>query len=136
MSYKVVFGIAFVALSIGSAYALTTAHSLVDEQPDLSLTAVGPALPLTAVESDTIRPIQQGRVAAPAPVVASFNPNTGLVPETDTAKVSAVKTSPRPLARILVPQQNVESDSVMLRPVQNTSDVSRINELWVIGAFR
>lgn len=138
MSYKVIFGIVFGALSIGSAYALTTAHSFVDAQPDLSLTAIGPALPRTVVESVAIRPTQQEPVVAqsPAPVVASLSPNAEPVTKSDTANFSAVEASPRPLARILVPQQTTGSGSAMVRPVQKSLNAPRINELWVIGAFR
>ena len=136
MSYKIVFGIAFGALSIGSAYALTTAHSLVDAKPDLSLTALEPALPRTAIAPVAIRPIQQEPVAVPVPVVASLNPDAELVTQSKAANYSAVKTSPRPLARILVPQQTTGSGGAMVRPVQKSSNAHRINELWVIGAFR
>jgi len=139
MSYKIIFGIAFGALSIGSAYALTTAHSLVDAQPDLSLSAMGPALSGTAVEPVAFRPIQQEpRAALPAsgPVVVSLNPVVEPVAESDTANFSAVETSPRPLARILAPQQDAGSGRMAAPAAYNSQRASRINELWVIGAFR
>ncbi len=134
MSYKILIGIAFGALSIGSAYALTAAHNLVQTQSDLALPAIAPALTQEEIDPILARPVQQETTVAP--VVASLNPNLEQFAEPTKESFAAVGTSPRPLARILVPAHNTDADNDMNRSVQSSQRVTHINELWTIGVFR
>lgn len=131
MSTKVFIGIAFGLLSMGSAYALTTAHSLVADAPDLNPSIVAPSLPQNTIQTKESRPIQEKSDMSLAPVVASLTPDVDLDIQTQAEQFDAIETSRRPPARV-ISQQSVET---VPRP-QNNQRISKIGELWAIGVFR
>jgi len=131
MSSRVFIGIAFGLLSIGSAYALTSAHSLVADAPDLNPPMATPLLPRNAVQAMETRSIQENQGSQPAPVVASLNPEVDSGMKTQADRFDALETSQRPPARVIL-QQSAEPAPVS----PDNKRITKIDELWTIGVFR
>lgn len=135
MSLKLLFGIALVTMSIGSAYALSTVHNITNQQPDRVFLAIEPTekqqIPDTFPNS---RPLEKEAEVVPARKIIPITPKTEVLTRLNTQIFPVQRPSPRPLSRVLTPKSG-EGDTA--EPLAMSEQrYSQIYQLWAVGVFR
>lgn len=166
MPHKVLIVAALSVLSIGSAYALTAAHTFYEPAPDMSFANTTPTLHQSVPDTALEQPRISTSDAAPAllrqanlPLIVGDTPliidDAVDTPDLSVAALSALEESPRPIARTPNPDigssidgwlggtvadsnvtQPLDSNRIATSQKPGTNNLRQANGPWTIGVFR